>query len=393
MKRVKIMTGNNQSIEYDRLRILADKTGRTINDLRFILHFDNYDHIKTAKEAEQAHEDAVIGSEAQKAALRLWISLADDIATIRRVYDRVKKSKRATALVVPRWAALVKTSHEAKDLYKIVVKIDGMSSFKGYLLNLWNNLSIIELQNIKTVIQAMSAYNSAPTESGTEIQAANIWIGLISNVDEVNDFCLKVDNQKLRETAINKGLSFVHTPVEAKAAFEKAVNQDLKRAFINKWVELSVSAMQKAHTITKIKIVLSEAPNSLGAIFCPAEALRLEIMSRWNDLCIMKADTLSSVNSLYNVYKSAPNSSKAKDYIAIRLIPLIKTADKIRFIYENSVPFSDIYKLALDRWDKIIADELNKVKNIDQAKKVFDSCCRYGKSYALAIQKLYSFIK
>lgn len=369
--------------EQEKVELLSRITGRTESDLRFLIGLDDYSHIKTVAEAKAIHNNSdpnFIGSEAQKMALRRWLFLIETLEEVLDVWHTVSHSEHAKKLVLKKWLTLVKTAWDAKEFCN---KAYG-SSFENFSIKNLNRLALAEAKAANTLKEVQEAFMVSPSGSLAEQIAFDKWLIFIDDCDKAME-CYKITaarNNSFGEQIIAKWISFVKTPEIASIAY-KTVPEELKNIFLKRWDELS---------LIEAKTIKNPRDAKAAWIMAPTDGIAISVInSVWDKLIIARLNKATTACKVKNVFNLARNNSEPKNLALLKLIPLINDVDKIMAIYYSDISKegNSINSTALNRWDDLIMEKINKAKTITQVLIALNQVCKFGRAYRPVLTKLF----
>lgn len=207
-------------------------TGIPVRD--FIDVFNIEFPLNTPEGAKMAYFSTPLDSEAEKAALKNWISLCETFDEASEAFHFDPNDSEIKKATLEKWISVCATTEEAKVTY---ISAPNKSEIQKAALVKWNQFSWEEVQKATTVKDAQSAYFNSPPGRARKASLLK-W----------NQFS-REDIQKAT-TAEEAQKAYNHTLYES----------EIQKDALLKWQQISLKEIQKATTAEEVQRAYNSAP-------------------------------------------------------------------------------------------------------------------------------------
>lgn len=224
----------------------------------------------------------------------------------------------------------------------------------------WQELSLIEIENAKTLEEIKSAYERAPDGGVVKDLALRKWIDLCTSVDEIyylydNLFGSAETDSAILWTWNELSLAEVkraETFEEAKNAYEASPDDtEAHVAAIKKLIEL-------CETVEEARFACDESPRHSESEFL---ALR-----KWNNFSLREIESAKTLEEIKRAYERAPENDEAFMVALNRWAEFCTSVEEALALYDIARSRGAAERLPIKRW-------LELCTTLDEAMKVYDA--------------------
>ena len=195
------------------------------------------DQLQSTTEAKKAYDDSPKGSQARTNILAKWkdlvnqkIDQAQNFEDMKSIYNTSPDDDSLKSQIITKWVPLCQSTAQAKEVYTYAANRDDQQ----LVMEKWKNLADQEIEQAQAFQDISSIYSELP------------------------------DDNKIRNTAITKWISFCQTYQEAREIHSTISSDyfDQKQASFNKWDSLILQDIEHAQTLEAVKELYNNTPEN-----------------------------------------------------------------------------------------------------------------------------------